>query len=210
MRFIKIPSITPWLVPALLAATLGCDASPEETAPRPSREPAPNASAIQAPDAKASAANAEAPRASDASSTDEAVAPPRQGSKTSTASEAAIDPALAERLRIKRLVVATSVDQREPQGAAESFGLEGLERVYAFVEVENPSRSESEVVVTFEPPDGTKAAPTGHVTLSVGASPRWRTWAFTRGIHQPGEWTAVVTTPTGKELARQSFLITEA
>jgi hypothetical protein len=202
MSLIKIPGLATWLIPAAaLVGSLGCDPRSVESTPEAAREPIASATAQAAPIADAPATNTADANTADA---------PKEAPESSPEIEPKLDPALAERLRIKRLVVATSVDQREPQGAADSFDLDGLERVYAFVEVENPSRAASEVIVTFEPPAGAKASPTGHVRLSVGAAPRWRTWAYTRGINHPGEWTAVVATPTGKELARHSFLITEA
>jgi hypothetical protein len=74
------------------------------------------------------------------------------------------------------------------------------------VEVENPEAEESEITVTFEPPGGGDAR--GNVTLDVGASRRWRTWAYTRGARSAGAWTAVVRGPGGEELARAPFEVT--
>ncbi len=73
----------------------------------------------------------------------------------------------------------------------------------AFVELVNRGDDDGSVVVTFEH-EGIE--PVGHVHLKVPAnSRRWRTWARTRMIKKPGSWQAVVRTPDGKELARQSF-----
>ncbi|WP_437756699.1 DUF2914 domain-containing protein [Sorangium sp. So ce1389] len=112
----------------------------------------------------------------------------------------------AAELKVKRLVVAAGVKDREPVAPGTTFRAPETERLYAFIELENRSEVEGEVTVAFVPPDG--GAPVGNVTLGVGASPRWRTWAFTRGARKPGEWTAVVRSETGEELARAPFEVT--
>jgi hypothetical protein len=109
-------------------------------------------------------------------------------------------------LKVKRLVVAQGVEKREPIDSATKFKLAEIDRLYAFVEVENGSREEGEVVVEFEPPGG--GAPTGNVRLDVGSSPRWRTWAYTRAARKVGAWTAVVKTTDGEVLARTPFEVT--
>lgn len=111
-------------------------------------------------------------------------------------------------LEVRRLVVAEGVERgkREPVGAAASFKVGDIDKLYAFVEVENPERAESEVIVTFEPEDG--GAAQGQVSLGVGASPRWRTWAYTRGVKKAGSWAAVVRSADGKVLARTPFEVT--
>ncbi|XYH99045.1 DUF2914 domain-containing protein [Sorangium sp. So ce1128] len=112
----------------------------------------------------------------------------------------------AAELKVKRLVVAAGVKDREPVAPGTTFHAPETERLYAFIEIENRSEVEGEVTVAFVPPDG--GAPVGNVTLGVGPSPRWRTWAFTRGARKPGEWTAVVRSETGEELARAPFEVT--
>jgi hypothetical protein len=110
-------------------------------------------------------------------------------------------------LRIRRLVVSQGVEAREPIGAAASFSLAEVERLYAFVEVHNADVAESEIFVTFEPERG---AACGHVKLRVGATPRWRTWAYTRGVRSPGKWTAVVRNGEGELLAQTTFVVQPA
>ncbi|WP_437781472.1 DUF2914 domain-containing protein [Sorangium sp. So ce1097] len=112
----------------------------------------------------------------------------------------------AAELKVKRLVLAGGVKDREPVAAGTTFRTPETERLYAFLEIENRSDVEGEVTVSFVPPDG--GAPVGNVTLGVGPSPRWRTWAFTRGARRVGEWTAVVRSETGEELARAPFEVT--
>jgi hypothetical protein len=107
-------------------------------------------------------------------------------------------------LRIKRLVVAKGVEGREPVGAADDFVLDETEQVYAFVEVHNVDSAESEIFVTFEPERGPAR---GHVRLRVGPTPRWRTWAYTRGVRTPGTWAAVVRGGDGEPLARTTFVV---
>jgi hypothetical protein len=109
-------------------------------------------------------------------------------------------------LRIKRLVLTEGVKDREPVEAKTSFSAADDSRIYAFVEVENPAAAESEITVTFEPASG--GAARGNITLDVGASPRWRTWAFTRGARTTGAWTAVVRGPEGDVLAKAPFEVT--
>ncbi|WP_438018061.1 DUF2914 domain-containing protein [Sorangium sp. So ce315] len=109
-------------------------------------------------------------------------------------------------LKVKRLVVAGGVKDREPVEPRTTFRAQETERIYAFVELEHRGDAEGEVTVAFVPPDG--GAPVGNVRLAVGASPRWRTWAFTRGARKPGEWTAIVQSDTGEVLARTPFEMT--
>lgn len=111
-------------------------------------------------------------------------------------------------IRVRRLVVAEGVERgtREPVRPAATFKASSVDKLYAFVEVENPEKGESEVFVTFEPQDNT--ASQGQVSLRVGASPRWRTWAYTRGVKKAGSWAAVVRSKDGTVLARTPFEVT--
>lgn len=112
----------------------------------------------------------------------------------------------AQHLGIRRLVIAHGVRDHEPVDAATDFTLGEATRVYAFLEVENKEKAPGAVVVTFEPPSG--KVEHGDVKLSVGASPRWRTWAFTRAARELGTWTAIVRDERGQELARATFDVT--
>ncbi len=107
-------------------------------------------------------------------------------------------------LTVKRLVIASGVSGREPVGAATTFTAGAQDRIYAFVEVGNPDGATSEVSVSFFKDGG---AERGGVKLRVGASPRWRTWSFTRLAKEPGTWHAVVRNAKGEELARTRFEI---
>jgi hypothetical protein len=180
---------------ALMAATLGAcsgerGARPASTSPGASDAAAPTVAATPAPTPQPVAA---APTATPAATP----APVKAAS-----APAKVEKAPSGKLTIKRLVVAEGVKGREPVGAATSFK-GGAGKIYAFVEIENPSRHEDEIVIAFEPPGGGPSR--GNVTLEVGASPRWRTWAFTRTARDSGEWTAVVKNKRGEVLAKTAF-----
>lgn len=108
------------------------------------------------------------------------------------------------RLQVRRLVVARGVEGREPVGLASSFAL-GADPIYAFVEVQNASPEDGAIVITFE----RAGQRTGNVNLAVPANQsRWRTWGWSRGVKEPGEWVAVVRSAGGRELARTAFEVT--
>jgi hypothetical protein len=111
----------------------------------------------------------------------------------------------AEKLALKRLVIARSIKAREPEGVSETF--EPSDRLYAFVEVQNVERLRGEVFVTFVSPAGKQHGP---VPLAIGEGERWRTWAFTRQAKEPGTWTAIVKDSKGKVLGKRSFEIHSA
>lgn len=103
---------------------------------------------------------------------------------------------------VKRLVIASEIKEREP---VELIDAKIEEPVVAFVEFKNAEDADMGVVVTFEHEDGKKV---GFVELNVpGKSPRYRTWARTRNIKTPGEWTAIVSSKSGEELARKTFQV---
>jgi Protein of unknown function (DUF2914) len=110
-------------------------------------------------------------------------------------------------LFVKRLVVSSGVQGREPVGANTTFTAGASERIYAFVEVGNRDASASAITVSFVR-DGKPVR--GGVELRVGSSPRWRTWAYTRLAKEPGSYQVVVSGPRGQELARQTFTVVAA
>ncbi len=113
----------------------------------------------------------------------------------------------AEGLRVRRLAVATGIEDREPVGTSERFDGE-QERLYVFVDLANRG-DETQIEVSFEPESPTREAQvTGLVDLEVPARVgRHRTWAWSRNVHAPGEWSAVVRDLEGRELARTSFVV---
>ncbi len=108
----------------------------------------------------------------------------------------------ASGLRLRRLVLARDIQSREPVETGVLFPAE--ERpIYAFVDVANDTTEDRHVRVVFERPDGQNV---GLVELTVPASaPRWRTWALSRMVTEPGEWIANVETEDGELLGRQPF-----
>jgi hypothetical protein len=126
---------------------------------------------------------------------------PAMSAASPTSAVASTPKPRAHSLRVDRLVVARGVESREPQGADTIFAA-GEKRVFAFVEVSNPERAEGEVHVQFVSPNGEADPP---IALSVGESPHWRTWAFTRRAHTPGTWRAVVRDDHERVLASTEF-----
>ncbi len=110
---------------------------------------------------------------------------------------------IAPSLTVKRLLLATRIENREPADASKGFFASKTDKLYAFIEVENHSLSEGEIFVYFVPPDGGKAI--GNIKLDIGPSRRFRTWASTRGARKTGEWMAVVKNSSGEVLARAPF-----
>jgi len=110
-------------------------------------------------------------------------------------------------LRVRRIEVATGIEAREPVGASERFARDE-ERLYVFLDLAN-SGDAAQVEVSFEPETPSRdAVTTGLVELDVPAEARrHRTWAWSRNVHAPGAWSAVVRDLDGRELARTDFVV---
>jgi hypothetical protein len=107
----------------------------------------------------------------------------------------------SDELTLRRLVVATDVADHEPVGASDTIDHDA-ERVYAFIDAQNPG-DEATLVVTFTSDDG--AHTVGHVDVSVPAhTSRWRTWAYSRHL-SPGLWHAEVRTTDGRLVDDHAF-----
>lgn len=122
------------------------------------------------------------------------------------ASPAPRDPALAASpLAVKRFVIASAVESREPV-LAESVSV-STRPLFAFAELENAGDYEQKVRITFElQSESEKGKSVGHVELAIPASSaRWRTWAKTELVDTPGQWAAVLRDEQGHELARTPF-----
>ncbi|MEM6962535.1 MAG: DUF2914 domain-containing protein [Myxococcota bacterium] len=120
--------------------------------------------------------------------------------------KAKADPKLQEvhSLKLTRLSIATSIEEREPVGASSEFQA-NPERLFAFLQVRNDRTEDVRVVVTFEHSSGLV---TGNATLTVPPDqPRWRTWASSRNIRRTGTWTAVVKTEDGSTLGTLPFQV---
>ena len=182
-----------------LVAVAGCSEHDKKAAP------AAVTTSIEAPASTAGTTHAAATPETTAVVTPAVVKSDSAGSKSSTEPKAKATKGDSSAMSVKRLVVARGVLGREPKDPGTAFWKGDFDRLYAFVEVANPQKQESHIVVTFVPPAG-KAAK-GNVSLAVGASPRWRTWATSRAVDEKGTWTAVVSTDDGRELAREPFEI---
>jgi hypothetical protein len=109
-------------------------------------------------------------------------------------------------LSVRRITVTTGIENREPLASDEFRSDAGP--IFAFVELSNGSDAAQSIHVTFEHADG---AAVGHIDLEVPAkSMRWRTWAQSSLIREPGKWTAIVRTTEGSELARSAFVVDAA
>ncbi|MES1184222.1 MAG: hypothetical protein ABUL60_10420 [Myxococcales bacterium] len=111
--------------------------------------------------------------------------------------------ALESSVRVKRFVVATGIQDREPLISNDALPGDGT-AIYAFAELANPVGESENVRITFERKGGSERV--GDVTLPIPPStPRHRTWAFTRFIRTAGVWEAVLWSENGAELSRTSF-----
>jgi hypothetical protein len=192
---------TRWtVVAAMLAALAGCREERDERAAAP--QPAPCAIA-PAPSVAAAPPSTPAP-AAPAPAASSALGPAASAHPGAVARPADKASADAARVVVKRLVVARGVERkdREPVDPGTTFHAADLGKLYAFVELDNAAGLPSEIVVAFEPPEGPAL---GNVRLAIGASPHWRTWAFTRAARKAGTWTAVVKSADGQVLARAPF-----
>ena len=105
-------------------------------------------------------------------------------------------------LSIERLVTAPEVERREPVAASSIVGHHD-ERVYAFVEVSNESAEDKTLLVHFIGPDGQVS---GGIELRIpAASPRWRTWAYTRHATKPGLWRVEIRSEDGTLIGALPF-----
>lgn len=122
-----------------------------------------------------------------------------EASEPAEPEQASVDPATT--LAVKRLIVTHAIKDREPL-TTETLTV-GAEPLMAFVEMSNSADVDQKIVVTFE---GTDAKKVGFVTLNIPAGQkRWRTWAQTRYVRAPGQWTAIVASENGVELDRTAF-----
>ncbi|NNE19490.1 MAG: DUF2914 domain-containing protein [Myxococcales bacterium] len=97
-------------------------------------------------------------------------------------------------LIIERLITAPEVERREPVAASSLFGAHDA-RVYAFVEVRNESEEDKTLRVHFIGPEGQVS---GGIELRIpAATPRWRTWAYTRNATKPGFWRVEIRSQDG-------------
>lgn len=189
------------LLGALLALSpqmVGCSLLEDEPAPSPTATESTASPAKQLPEV---APRPESESAAAAVDKKNAEATPKEKSEPAPALTEVASAEEGEPF-VKRLVIASAVEEREP---VELETAQVNTPVLAFVELKHLGAEEAGIVVTFEHESGKKV---GHVKLNVpGESNRYRTWARTRNIRDAGEWTAVVHSASGEELARKSFTV---
>ena len=108
-------------------------------------------------------------------------------------------------ITVKRILFSEEIDKREPVSPEETFSAAQTDKVYAFIELGNPSKAKGNITVKFIPPMGA----TSKVDLDVGDKSRWRTWASRKKPKAPGTWTVVVLDDAGAELGKRTFEVTE-
>lgn len=108
-------------------------------------------------------------------------------------------------LHLSRIVMARGIEEREPIDSGTRFSVSSSEeRIYAYIEVANPDSAEDELEVRWiraDSPDDVISS----VQVNVGPHPRWRTWAYTSLIRQPGSYMAIVADSEGRLIARAPF-----
>ena len=183
----------------------------------PSTEASTNASPQEASDSRTTSVRVRddaAPRAAaaptsaaakDSATTASAPVAPTDGSMlVTTVSSTRIDDAIQsdDAVVVSRLVLASEVKNREPVPLTDARTKQPL---LAFVEARNETEEATSIVVTFQHESGRTV---GFIELEVpGKSPRFRTWARTQNVNEPGTWTAIVRGASGRELGRQSFTV---
>lgn len=110
-------------------------------------------------------------------------------------------------LTLRRLEIATGIEEREPVGVSQRFS-SANEQITAFLNIRNDGEEAKSVRVLFERPDGSRMQGLS-LEIPAGAT-RWRTWARSRNIRAPGLWHAVVETSDAEEIGRCPFEITTA
>ncbi|MET0286246.1 MAG: hypothetical protein ABW352_17335 [Polyangiales bacterium] len=106
---------------------------------------------------------------------------------------------------VDRFVLSSDVSGREPVQESDHFTSDN-EKIFAFVQLANKDAPYA-FTVHFEPVDG-PAALYG-VKLDVPTATRWRTWAWTKLMHEPGKYRAVLRTLEGEEIVAREFTIDE-
>lgn len=114
-------------------------------------------------------------------------------------------PVDAKDVQVDRFVLAKDVAGREPVDESDHFTADTA-KIFAFVQLAN-SDAPFAFTVHFEPVDGPPSL--YGVKLDVPTAARWRTWAWTKLIHEPGKYRAVLRTLEGEDIASREFTIDE-
>ena len=102
---------------------------------------------------------------------------------------------------VERFVVGSDVQDREPVGITDVFPA-GTESVYCFLEARNISQAvEVQVVWYFGEEE------VARVPLSLGAGPRWRTYASKKIGDRQGNWKVYLQDDTDQVLGSVQFVV---
>lgn len=104
-------------------------------------------------------------------------------------------------LRIARMSVSESINDREPIGDTKVFS-SSLEKVYCFIEVRDISR---DTFITFAWYYGEKSV--AKVSLPVRRGMKWRTFSSKRLAGMKGDWRVEVTDNEGTILNSVKFIV---
>jgi hypothetical protein len=109
--------------------------------------------------------------------------------------------ALAAETAVERLLVCSSVQDREPVGVAESFPA-GTVEVVAFAHLVNV---DCDCTISFVWSRNGKEVRT--IIVPVSKEERWRSWARKKVDGQPGEWSVEVRNAANKPLMSTMFIV---
>jgi hypothetical protein len=107
---------------------------------------------------------------------------------------------------LDRFVLAKDIAGREPVEESDHFTSD-TDKIFAFVQLANTDAPYA-FTVHFEPVDGPSSL--YGVKLDVPTAARWRTWAWTKLVHEPGKYRAVLRTLEGEEIGAREFTVDAA
>ncbi len=109
-------------------------------------------------------------------------------------------------LALTTLTMAIGVEDRVPVEPGTDFQVGAQEKIYAYLEVANPSKEKTELVVSWFRPGTTEGKWARKV--KIGAQKKWRTWAYARP-KASGEWSVQVADLEGNVLGTAPFQMTK-
>ncbi len=192
------------LISVTAAACSSSGDSATEEAPRPAKVKDTTAEAV-AP------ASAPAPALTPSKTTVNAAEQPSPDAGTAVVTRKIVDvPAskqLAETsgLALTTLTMAIGVEGRVPVEPGTNFEVGAQEKIYVYLEIANPSKEKTELVVSWLRPGATEGKWSRKV--KVGPQKKWRTWAYARP-KASGEWAVQVADLEGNVLGTAPFNMT--
>ena len=102
---------------------------------------------------------------------------------------------------VSRLVIAGSIEDREPVGAVNAFS-SSTEKVYCFLEAKDIQEETTVSFVWYY-----RDKKTATVKLPVGKSPRWRTYSSKKLDGRTGEWNVELQDARGNVLDSVIFTV---